>query len=529
MSNTLATAAATVLERLFKLAQQDAELRTQLRQIATEILEATETLPEFAADATFTVEAPATAAAIAEVPATPAAETVLPPDSTKSVVRKKEPAEVARESKPTWAPLPELTLGRTLRSEPPRPAKPFVEEAENDLAVLESRCRLKAEAARWAATRRRMLADGARYETEIEPQDKDIIQRAKQLPGCFLWMCHSSAPSPADLSLFEEVGGCFEAVAKTLALIQHLQDDADSDPADFEAALDLLAEAQSAVRIAIAAIDDRTDTDQKEVFYWLKKTASEKQIFIQKYMRSDSQADPAQWRDLLARVGKIDERSQTTKTRRNQRKKLLGKVRHKAAKIASDPAQAAGEWESLIATVVELVAGGLPPSNRELREMLGPVIDDLPDVGDLPHEFELVVREIDTFQAANSPAPETTNAAQPTKEIREAAELLSGKSLVLIGGDERPGAAQAIKTSFGLQELIWIQTRAHESIESFAPYVARADVAAVLLMIRWASHSYGEVKRFCDSHGKPLVRLPGGYNPNQIAAQVLSQASKRLK
>jgi hypothetical protein len=76
--------------------------------------------------------------------------------------------------------------------------------------------------------------------------------------------------------------------------------------------------------------------------------------------------------------------------------------------------------------------------------------------------------------------------------------------------------------------LIWIETRAHESIEGFEPYVARPNVAAVVLAIRWSSHSYGEVKDFCDKHGKPLVRLPGGYNVNQVAAQIMSQCSERL-
>ena len=37
------------------------------------------------------------------------------------------------------------------------------------------------------------------------------------------------------------------------------------------------------------------------------------------------------------------------------------------------------------------------------------------------------------------------------------------------------------------------------------------------------------MKQFCDRYGKPLVRLPGGYNPNQIAAQILAQCSGHLE
>lgn len=59
--------------------------------------------------------------------------------------------------------------------------------------------------------------------------------------------------------------------------------------------------------------------------------------------------------------------------------------------------------------------------------------------------------------------------------------------------------------------------------------MARSDVAAVLLAIRWSSHSYGDVKEYCDKYGKPLVYLTGGYNPNQVAHQILAQVGDRLR
>jgi hypothetical protein len=86
-----------------------------------------------------------------------------------------------------------------------------------------------------------------------------------------------------------------------------------------------------------------------------------------------------------------------------------------------------------------------------------------------------------------------------------------------------------LKTALGLKDLIWIETREHQSIEGFEPAIARPDVAVVLLAIRWSSHAFGDVKRYCDRHGKLLVRLPGGYNPNQVAAQILSQGSGQLE
>jgi hypothetical protein len=76
--------------------------------------------------------------------------------------------------------------------------------------------------------------------------------------------------------------------------------------------------------------------------------------------------------------------------------------------------------------------------------------------------------------------------------------------------------------------LVWIETKEHQAVDAFEPLIARPDVALVLLAIRWSSHAFGDVKQICDRHGKLLIRLPGGYNPNQVAAQILAQSSAQL-
>ena len=53
--------------------------------------------------------------------------------------------------------------------------------------------------------------------------------------------------------------------------------------------------------------------------------------------------------------------------------------------------------------------------------------------------------------------------------------------------------------------------------------MAVPEVALVLLAIRWSSHDYDSVRTYCDQYGKPLVRLPGGYNANQVY-YILAQA-----
>jgi hypothetical protein len=163
-----------------------------------------------------------------------------------------------------------------------------------------------------------------------------------------------------------------------------------------------------------------------------------------------------------------------------------------------------------------------------LRELLIPIHADLPELDELPQRFVLVLREINRFLEGRISPQEVGAPAVLTSEVVEAARFLSGRSVVLIGGIRRPDAHAMLKEALKLRDLVWIETREHESIEKFEPFVARPDVALVLLAICWSSHSYGDVKRFCDRYDKPMARLPGGYNPNQVAAQILSQCSEQL-
>ena len=92
---------------------------------------------------------------------------------------------------------------------------------------------------------------------------------------------------------------------------------------------------------------------------------------------------------------------------------------------------------------------------------------------------------------------------------------------------QRMETAEALEAAFGLKELIWVEGKEQTYI-AFEPHVARPDVAAVVLAIRWSSHGFGEVREFCTRYGKPLVRLPGGYSPNQVAYHILTQVGDRL-
>jgi hypothetical protein len=540
MSDDILRALRGVASRLASLVLEDESLRKSLQQLVQAVASVEISEPAPPAD-----ESPAAAEPTTAIPSEPAGpfNGAAPPP----------PAEPIRER------LPPLTLGRVRTGfsgdtteryvSTPRPTAPgdryaagdryaggprarpglsrFAPVTNEDLPLIESRCRLKAKGARWAADRRRRLNEGADYHTEIEPKDREIIEQARALPDCFLWMNHPSGPSPSNLQTYEDVAGCFETVAAGTALVRELLEDQDGQRAGFEQALDLLAEAQSALRSSVNAIDGGSDSDQTRVYQWLKNTAAEQQIFIQRYMRADDPAEAVSWPQIDARIEALRSRFQNTRDHGRRQQARIKRIRYHLKAIQGG-AGTRHDWEVIAATVDELVSDGLPPSNRELRDLLLPVMEDVPELDPMPGGFQLVLREADRFLAERPAGDEAPAAQQPSREVQEVAELLKGKSMVLIGGERRPHSHAALETAFGLEELVWVEAREHESLDKFEPHVARPDVAVVVLAIRWSSHSYGDVKVFCERYGKPLVRLPAGYNPNQVASHILSQCSGRL-
>ena len=397
--------------------------------------------------------------------------------------------------------------------------------AESDLQLIEARCRLKAEGARWAAARQRSIRDGADYYTEIEPRDREIISKAKSLEDCFLWMNYSNAPTPGDLRLWEDVAGCFEAAAMSVALLRQVIENGEKYRGFLEKAVDLTAEAQSALRMAVEMVDGKPDSDQNRIFHWLRQTATEEQIFIARFMRLDDPANPALSNGLQERIGQLDSEIEEIRQRDKQRVKTLKKAQYHA-RIIADGKGTEADWKKVIEAVGTLVSEGTPPSNTDLRDMLAPIVNDIPEADELPEGFQRVLGEVDRYLATQMPLAQQI-VREASHEVRKVAELYQGKTMILIGGDRRPHAYEALKSAFGLKDLIWIATRNHESTDIFVPYVSRPDVDVVLLAIRWSSHSYGDVKALCDRFGKEFYRLPTGYNPNRVAHQILQHRGEK--
>jgi hypothetical protein len=350
-----------------------------------------------------------------------------------------------------------------------------------------------------------------------------MLDWANRLTDCFFWMSSSQASQQADISLLDDAGGCFESLAEALAIVWGLSNEHPGNPKVWERTLPLLAEAQSALRVALQRLGAPNDPEQVEVFDWLKASAARQHVYIKRFMRADELADPTRWSDLLARIESLASSGQLSRQASAQIERVREHVKRLQGNERNDQ-----DWPAIISAVDEIVAEGVPPSNREIRELLLPVIDELPERDELPDGFRLVLREIDRFLGTRPSPTQSSVSHEPSAEAKEVARLLAGRSILLIGGNRRREAQDALRKALGLLDLVWIETKEHQSIDAFEPLIARPDVALVLLAIRWSSHAFGDVKQFCDRHGKLLVRLPGGYSPNQVAVQILSQCSEQL-
>lgn len=544
LSDQILAALKPVIERLHVLAGRDPALRAELRRLGETLLALAAEPPSTGsgdANASSLETAPTPAPTAAEPPTTiqpeeavakqpvtqPLSATPARPRVIKAPIApapptiKRRETDTAANRSPSWIQHQAVQLP-TNRS----PQTPGA--AELDLRALAQRCAVKQEGAAWAAERQQRLVQGIKQDVDLELRRQKLIEHAQSLSDCYLWMCQREAPSSVEPTLFAHLAGCFEAMMYIVILLEALVTDEKEGNAFLEPALNLAAEAQAALRHAVTAVNGGIDNDQAKFFQWLKVVTNQRQIHIRHYMTKRNSAKPAEWAALQERIQALVTQIQTVKEIGRQRQKLFSKVRHRRTQIEKATGQdRLDDWQRLDEAVSGLIESGLPPSNLALREQLLPVLDQLPEMLELSKNFQLVLREIDRFLATRLPTPVEQEVSEPIEEVLRVRTLLRGQTIVLIGGERRPAAAVALKTAFDLQELIWIEGH-DQTYMDFEPHIARPEVTVVLLAIRWSRHGFGEVKAFCDRYGKPLVRLPGGYNPNQVAYTILNQIGHRL-
>jgi hypothetical protein len=482
MWDSITTVIRAEAARLLALAAHDARLASELRAIAEEILAAT-------------VPKGATAANSGGEPASDHIVMTERLDSVKS-------------------PSPAVLQLRGVRP---------TEAGRGEVDALIMRCGAKAEAIQAAAEQFRRRKEGYFLATENSPVDREIAEWTQRILDSYYWAASGKDAPADDVTLLEDLGGCLETTAAAMALARGSQTRQGGNAKGQEKVLNLIAESQSALRLAFQRLGISGESLQVDIFEWLKRNAARRQIYLKRYMRADDAAEPARWPERLERIELADS-GQLSRRQAAALEQLRGQVASQDA-----PAGPGENWAAIMATVDEIVDAGLPPSHRAIRELLAPRVDEFPELIDAPRGFRLALREIDRYFATRPTASKESTQAAAIPEVQAAARLLAARSAALIGGQRRREAQESLRKSLGLKDLIWIETKEHQSVSTFEPVIARPDVALVLLAIRWSSHCFGDVKTLCDHYGKPLVRLPGGYSPNQVAAQIVLQSSGQLQ
>jgi hypothetical protein len=520
MSDPLESALVELGRRFMHAVVQDAELRQSLRDVARALLQE----PDAGA-------VPGEAAAIADPAPVPevqeAPRDAAPRLPDLSGALEKLSAHYGDGGERDFAAVPER--GSALPVEVAAPSDEPTGEGPPPhlLESIAEACRLKSEAIDALLETAGDAPEAAQARAEHMQR---LAPRGRALPDGDLWMLRVQGPAPEQLETWSLIGAAYAELAEALAWL-HLMVTTQADDKDsVSGGLHRVAAAQSALRSACQRVGQTAEATQLRAFTWLREFASERRFYIGRHMRENDRADPARSRERMAAVRAERAALELALSRKKDRGKSLNKVRYHANKLLKARGEEVlPEWSTIAAAVADLIEDGLPPSNKQLREYLLPVVETLPDALEETPELDLVLREMDRY-LANVRVPESTEAACPVAnaDIEQARRLLAGQPVVLIGGDSRPQAKAALEERLGISELIWLSSRPHQSIADFKPYIQRDDVALVLLAIRWSSHSFGDVKDFCDEVGKPLVRLPAGYHPNQVARQIIEQASQRL-
>ncbi|MBX0330052.1 hypothetical protein K2Z83_20495 [Oscillochloris sp. ZM17-4] len=518
---TLEAAVATVLRALGERARHDEPLRASIALIGRALLALAER-PEVC------VEEP--------LPP-PAAEPGAEPDAEPDAAKAKAAAEPAPPA-PASPPATEEDLRRLARvlmgqeppaEEPPshtwqRPPPP---SAPLDLQSIIDRCDVKSAILMWYAE-----------QPASSPRSRvphSIIARAKALPDCQLWMLRYETSFAIDHGHAAMLAGSLATMSAACAAIVVIDKHALA-PALLRAAIEIAAEAQSALRAALRLAGVAAeDHDQLELFQWLRQRASEEQFYIDRYMRKGAPADPLGWEERLDRARQIGAKVVQITERRRRQRNLLGTLRYRIKKEVAGAAsheERTAAWTRVGETLDLLVESGMPPTHLSLRPALAPYLDTIPEGLALTPRAASIIESVAAHRASDAvsaPAGAESSDEDDDPLVAEVAELLRDQSVVVLGGERRPYTIQAIREAFDLGELIWCTTEEGQSYLSIEPYIKRPDVVLVILAIRWASHNLSEATSLCTRHNKLLVRLPAGYNASQIAHQVMQQVGDRLQ
>lgn len=403
-----------------------------------------------------------------------------------------------------------------------RPAAPGYDAAHvlpelPDLEALASRCEHAARAARFAAG-----TTPQERTPEWRVEAGEFVQRAIALGNSRgPWSLESE--SAFDRAALVRLADCFDNVARAARVISLSRKDVEGsrlvEPRSTEEReiILLLAEAQSALRIAAEPFGQSRDEDQYTAFRWLRLVTERERIYLDRFMRMDDPGDPHAAAELSERVSAVEQSLSKRKEARTEHKSRRGKIRYHVKRLLADPDVGdPADWNSLGAAMSQLMARG------ESAAAMNSLIADL-------RQSRIWQHAPAQLAEALAAADEDDGAAPPREygpSVHRVRDWLRGSRVVVIGGERRPDAAARIAGAFDLADLEWVGLGEHSSSAPLRPEIMRAETKLVLVLVKLAGHAHVEdSRRWSREAGKPCVLLRAGYNPEQIAASILEQVS----
>jgi hypothetical protein len=248
--------------------------------------------------------------------------------------------------------------------------------SDNDLALIAERCRLKAEGVRWAVERDELLRDGADFSFDVRPGDQDIIGRARELPNCFLWMNQPRSDIWSRSDNYLLLADCFETLAECVEAILVTTDL--EDRSHFMAAIEMMAEAQSALRTGVSRVESHPDSDQQMIYYWLRNRANQDRFYISRFMKISDPADPSRNDDVHDRAFELLEAITPEQHLATQIERGMAKARHHVDRIAAgEDVSDEYDWSRAVESIKAVIECGISCDSDELVELISPYAGQL--------------------------------------------------------------------------------------------------------------------------------------------------------
>lgn len=418
------------------------------------------------------------------------------------------------------------------------------------LGVVVTRARWKATACRLSCDRRAALAAGDEAEVEaLRTREESLRSRLRSLPDTSTWMLDAPfgkrATEDGAFDVTDEavahlarVADCYETLATAAEVALELDEAgafADGPPASF---LYLMAEAQSALLKSLEGAPTRSDSDQRDVFLWLKDQTTRHRIYVDRHMRLDDPADPGVSRDLTERIRRAARDVMDERKRRRIRRDALAKIRYHVKKLAASGGGGGGvteaEVSSLAAALDSWREAGHEFTDRRLDETIAPLrgldVDGKTTAG---RAFFEALQRVPPRNGSGSQGARSEDRETSAASAEEIAERVSERSVALLLDVSSDVDVGAFATGIGVEDLTVarIDPGADDADARRAALdgVLESGADLFLLGVRLPQDEYGRVKERCLDMDALFVRLPGALTPSAVLHQVSRQVGWRLR